>query len=134
MSRDFGSLMLRLGVGGLMLLHGIHKLINGHDYIISQLQESGLPKVLWLGVPISEVLAPILLILGFATRISAFLIAFTMVMSIVLVKGVEGFFINPATGGVNAELNILFLIAAITIMFIGPGKLAIYQGDKGIFK
>ncbi len=134
MSRDFGQLLIRLGVGGLMLLHGIHKLVHGHDFIIEQLQSHGLPKLLWLGVPITEVLAPILIILGFATRISALLISLTMVMSIYLVFGVSGFYLNPSTGGIMAELNVLYFLSSLSLVFTGAGRLAIYQGSKAIFK
>lgn len=129
MSTDFGKFLLRLGVGGLMILHGIHKLIHGHDFIINQLSAKGLPTWLWLGVPVGEVVAPLLLILGVATRASATVIAFTMFMSIFLVKGMAGFGIDPGSGGLNAELNILYFVSALAIAFIGPGKIRLVKGN-----
>lgn len=112
-----------------MILHGIHKLIHGHDFIINQLSSKGLPTWLWLGVPVGEVIAPLLLILGIATRVSGTIIAFTMFMSIFLVKGMAGFGIDPGSGGLNAELNILYFVSALAIAFIGPGKIRLVKGN-----
>lgn len=41
--QDLGKFILRLGVGGLMIFHGIHKIIHGHDMIIEQLAAKGFP-------------------------------------------------------------------------------------------
>ncbi|MTG97423.1 DoxX family protein [Myroides albus] len=127
MGTDFGKLLLRLGVGGLMIFHGIYKLIHGHDFIINQLSAKGLPTWLWLGVPIGEVVAPLFLILGIASRFSAAVIAFTMVMSIFLVNGMA-VFNTTNTGGLAGELNLLFLFSSLAIAFIGPGKFRLYKG------
>ncbi len=56
---DFGLLLLRLATGGLMLPHGIAKIIKGHDKIEIMLTAKGLPSWLWVGVPFSEILAPL---------------------------------------------------------------------------
>lgn len=114
-----------------MIFHGIYKLIHGHDFIINQLSAKGLPTWLWLGVPIGEVIAPLFVILGIATRLSATLIAITMVMSIFLVKGM-GIFNLTNTGGLAGELNLLFLFSALAIAFIGPGRIKLYSGS-GLF-
>lgn len=131
--QDLGKLILRLGVGGLMIFHGIHKIIHGHDMIIEQLAAKGLPTWLWLGVPVGEIIAPILLIVGAFTRLSGVLIAFTMVMSMVLVKGGGSFAISATTGGIGAELNLLYLAGALAIAMIGPGSFRLYKGRKGWF-
>ncbi|WP_121964743.1 DoxX family protein [Myroides sp. N17-2] len=133
MNADFGKFLLRLGVGGLMIFHGIHKLIHGHDFIISQLKAHNLPELLWIGVPVGEIIAPIFLLVGFATRISGSIIAFTMFMSLFLVKGMANFNLDPNTGGLDAELNILYLLAALAIVFIGPGTIRLYKGKRGIW-
>ena len=132
MSADLGKFILRLGVGGLMIFHGIFKLIHGHDFIINQLSANGLPKWLWLGVPVGEIVAPLFLIVGFATRVSGAIIAFTMFMTFFLVKGMAGFSIDLNTGGLNAELNILYLMSALAITFIGPGSYRLYKGKSSI--
>ena len=43
MTDDAGKLVLRLSVGVLMLLHGIHKLLHGVDGIGGMLAGMGLP-------------------------------------------------------------------------------------------
>lgn len=125
MNSDFGKLILRIAVGGLMIFHGVHKVIYGHDFIVNQLEKHGLPSFLYIGVPIGEILAPLLLLVGVFTRISAAIIALTMLMSIYLVKGISGFDIDPNTGGLAAELNILYMLVALAIVWIGPGKLSL---------
>ncbi|MBB1139906.1 DoxX family protein [Myroides sp. WP-1] len=131
--QDLGKFILRLGVGGLMIFHGIHKIIHGHDMIIDQLAAKGFPTWLWLGVPVGEIIAPILLIVGAFTRLSGVLIAFTMVMSMVLVKGGGSFALSTTTGGLGAELNLLYLAGALAIAMIGPGSFRLYKGRKGWF-
>ena len=61
---DAGKLLLRLAVGGLMLFHGIHKLIDGVDGISGMLAAQGLPGFIAYGVLVGEVVAPCLLILS----------------------------------------------------------------------
>lgn len=131
--QEIGKLVLRFGVGGLMIFHGIHKLIYGHDFIIDQLNTAGLPKYLWFGVPVAEVLAPLGLILGFGTRIASLLIAFTMCMTFYLLFGWGGFALNEV-GGLKAELNLLFLMGSLSIYFLGSGKYSLYKGNKWYFK
>lgn len=130
---DAGKFILRVGVGGVMIFHGIHKLIHGHDFIVKQLESNSLPSFLWIGVPVAEIIAPLLLIFGVATRISSFLIAFTMLMTFFLVLGTTGLELNPATGGLKGELNLLFLIASVAILLIGPGKIRINKQKRGIW-
>nr|BDT26570.1 DoxX family protein [Bacteriovorax sp. HI3] len=120
-NENLAKLILRVTVGGLMIFHGIHKVINGHDFIRLKLTEVGLPEFIALGVPVGEVLAPALLILGYKTRLSALVIAFTMVMSIFLVFSDKLFSLNQ-NGGIAYELNIFFLLASIAIYFQGAGK------------
>lgn len=88
---------------------------------------------MWLGVPVGEIIAPILLIVGAFTRLSGVLIAFTMVMSMVLVKGGGSFALSTTTGGLGAELNLLYLAGALAIAMIGPGSFRLYKGKKGWF-
>lgn len=121
---DLGKLILRIAVGGLMLFHGVHKLISGHEHIAKMLSNAGLPTFLQYGVPVGEVLAPILIILGILTAPSALVIAFTMLFSIYLAYGEKLFTLN-AYGGWAPELNVLFMFAAISISLIGPGRLKV---------
>lgn len=121
---DLGRLLLRLGVGGLMIFHGIHKLFHGDEFIRSKLSEAGLPEFIALGVPVGEILAPALLILGLATRLSALTVAFTMLMSIFLAFSGRVWTLNQV-GGWVIELNVLFMLSALAIFFLGSGRYAI---------
>lgn len=123
-NENLAKLILRATVGGLMIFHGVYKLINGHDFIRSKLIDSGLPEFLTYGVPVGEILAPALIILGYKTRLSALVVAFTMVMSIFLVFSDKLFSLNQ-NGGIAYELNLFFLMASIAIYFQGPGQYAL---------
>src|SRR5690606_28869159 len=59
---DTGKLLLRVGLGVLILLHGIAKIMSGPGFILGLMEKSGLPPVLGYAVYIGEVLAPLLLI------------------------------------------------------------------------
>ena len=84
-------LLLRVFTGGLMLFHGIAKLIHGHDKIKDQLHAKGLAEAMWLAVPFAEILASILLIFGVFSRISGLVIAFAMILSLYLTTGFSAF-------------------------------------------
>ncbi|HJV20286.1 MAG TPA: DoxX family protein [Sediminibacterium sp.] len=127
--QDFGLLVLRLSIGGLLILHGLAKLFHGHEFIRGMLAEKGLPQFLWLGVPITEVLAPLLLILGVFSRMAGASIAVLMVLTIVLAHLPNAFTITE-TGGLEIELNLLYLFGALTICFTGPGGLALYRPTR----
>lgn len=132
-NQDIGKLLLRFTVGGLMIFHGIHKLIHGHDFIIQQLETAGLPKWMWVGVPIAEVVAPLAIILGIATKLSSLLIAFTMLMSLYLLYGWNLFQFSEV-GALKIEANVFFLMGAICIMLLGSGKYSVYKGRTSLLK
>lgn len=116
-----------------MLFHGIAKLIHGHDKIKALLSAKGLPEALWLGVPFTEILAPILLIFGVFSRISGLLIAFTMVFALYLTTGFHAFGLSK-TGGLNGELNFLFLLNGIVLYITGPGRYVLLSVNKRILQ
>lgn len=127
---DLGKLLLRLGVGGLMLFHGIHKMINGFQGIKDLLSANNLPEILWIGVPIGEILAPLCILIGVFTRISALLVAITMFFSIYLAHAAEVFQLGQS-GAPVIELNLLYLLAALALFFIGAGRYALYKREVG---
>lgn len=124
--KNIGLLVLRITVGGLMIMHGISKLINGHNFVAGKLAEKGLPEFIAFGVHIGEVLAPLGLIVGLFTRVSSLIIAFTMLMSIYLVFGTNAFTLTKF-GAFKAELNLFFMFSCIAIYFLGSGKYALSE-------
>lgn len=121
MNEAIGKLILRLVLGGTVLMHGIAKLSGGIDFISGTVTSAGLPAVLAYGVYLGEVVAPILVIAGFYARTGAAVIAINMLFAIGLVHGAE-FFTRNETGGWALELQAMFLLTAIAVALIGPGQ------------
>lgn len=128
-SIDAGLLTWRLTLGILMLMHGIYKLIYGLDYIEGLFAELGLPEFFALGVYVGEVVAPILLILGFRTKLAAIVFAFTMVVA-VFMSHLDHLFQLGKSGAWAIELNALFLFGAVGLIFTGGGKYALSTKNK----
>ena len=122
-NQDLGLLIFRLTLGGLMLLHGIAKIIHGVGGIEGMLSSKGLPTFFAYGVYIGEVIVPILLIIGFRTRIAAVVFAFNMFVAMLLAHSGDIFSLSKH-GGWAVELIGLFLFGAIALFFTGGGKYA----------
>jgi len=118
---DLGKLFLRLTLGGLLLFHGIAKLFHGVGFIEGELASHGLPTFLAYGVFIGELLAPLMVILGYQTRIGALLIVFNMLVAIALVHGHQLLALG-SNGGWALELQGFFLFTALSVIFLGPGR------------
>jgi len=118
---DLGKLIIRLTLGGLILFHGIAKLLNGVGFIEGALASHGLPSFLAYGVFVGEIIAPLMVILGYQTRIGALLIVFNMLVAIVLVHTNELLTLGR-NGGWALELQGFFLFTAVAVIFLGPGR------------
>ncbi|XOZ32664.1 DoxX family protein [Halomonadaceae bacterium KBTZ08] len=123
---DLARLMLRLALGFLILLHGISKLINGIGPIEDLLAAHNLPVLLAWGVLIGEILAPGMLILGIHTRVAAVLITVNMLFAFVLAHQHQVLALK-ANGGWALELQALFLINALAILLLGPGRYRVHS-------
>jgi putative oxidoreductase len=121
---DVGKLILRLTLGILVLLHGLSKISGGVGGIEGMLQGVGLPSYLALGVYIGEVLAPVLVLIGFYARIGAFLIVANMLFAIVLAHRPDLLNLGEH-GGWALELQGFFLFTALALTFMGPGRASI---------
>jgi putative oxidoreductase len=119
---DAGLLVLRLGLGALLLFHGVYKVTQGVAWIAGPLSGAGLPAWLQYGVYIGEVLAPVLVILGLWTRPAAFVIAIDMFMAIFLARRGDVSKVNPAGGGWAIELELMYLAAALALALAGGGR------------
>jgi putative oxidoreductase len=124
MREDLGKLILRLTVGVLMLLHGVAKVSGGVGGIGGMLQSAGLPAALAFGVYVGEVLAPLLVIIGFYARIGALIMVVNMLFAIGLAH-TKDIFLLTKTGGWAIELQAFFLFSALAVALIGPGRYAI---------
>ncbi len=126
LSEDLAKLLLRLTVGGLVLLHGIFKLTHPEmlSFIGSAFQDSHLPASLAYLIYIGEILAPVMVIAGFKTRLGAKLIAFTLLVAILLVHLPQLFTLGQG-GGSAIELQLMFLFGSLAIAGLGAGKYAV---------
>ena len=123
---DAGKLMLRVTLGVLILFHGIDKIVHGIGPIQGMLTGMGLPAVLAYGVYLGEVLGPVLLVSGFHARIGAGLIAINMVFAILLAHTGDLLSLSPH-GGWRLELQGMYLVSALALACLGPGRYSINQ-------
>ena len=121
-----GKFILRVALGGILLLHGIAKLKNGVDWMAGPLTAHGLPAALAYGAYIGEVVAPLMLIAGFYARIGALLVCIHMLFALFLVHMGELFKLNEM-GSWSIEFQALLLFSALTVFLIGPGKAGINE-------
>jgi putative oxidoreductase len=122
-SDDVGKLVIRLVLGVLILMHGINKLINGVNHIEQMAQGVGLPGVVAYGAYIGEAVGPILLILGFYSRVGATLIAINMIFAIGLAHRGEILQLTQH-GGWALELQGMYLFTAVGLALTGAGRIA----------
>lgn len=125
---SLGLLILRIALGVLMLLHGIAK-IGNTSFIGGMLTEKGLPSFLSYGVYITEIVAPILILVGFRTRLSAAVYVFGALFALFLVHAAQLFLLNQ-NGGWELELLGLYIAGGITLFFTGGGKIAISSTNQ----
>ncbi|MDD5406347.1 MAG: DoxX family protein [Sulfurovaceae bacterium] len=124
MKSDYGKLVLRFMVGGMMLLHGLDKLAHGIDFIKSTLVSHNLPVILAYGVYVGEVLAPLFLIAGYKSRLAAVAIVFDMLMAIYLVH-MKDIFSLSSVGAWAIETEMFYLLGSLSIILLGSGKYAV---------
>jgi putative oxidoreductase len=126
-SDDAGKLVLRLTVGILILFHGVAKLLNFETAtagIVKQVAAMGLPDYVAYGVYVGEVLAPLMLILGFFTRLGGLLVVANMMFALVLVHSSQLLMLSKQ-GGWLLELQGFYLLGGLAIYFLGSGKFAV---------
>ncbi|QEF99149.1 Putative oxidoreductase CatD [Stieleria maiorica] len=109
-----GLLVLRVGIGCLMLVHGLAKL-NG----FGEMSES-FPDPIGLGSKLSLVMAigaevgcSLLLIIGLATRLATLPLAFTMIVALFVVHGADPWKVK--------ELAAMYLLVYVSLAATGPG-------------
>jgi putative oxidoreductase len=126
---DIGLLVLRLTVGVLMLFHGIAKLIHGLSGIEGLLTGKGLPALLSYGVYLGEIIVPLLLAIGYRTRLASVIFVINLLFALFLVHANDIFSLST-TGGWEVELIGLYLFGALALFFTGAGKYAISKSNK----
>lgn len=121
MTDDLGKLLLRLMLGIFMLFHGYAKIVKGVSGIEASLIGIGWPAWVAYGAYIGEVIAPLLVILGFYARLGGLLIAVNMIFAIVLSHSHQLTDLGRS-GGWALELQGFFLLTGLVVALIGAGR------------
>ena len=112
---DLGLFILRIGISALMLTHGIPKLMKLLEGNFEFGDPIGLgPTVSLILAVIGEVFAPVLMIVGYKTRLAAIPAAITMAVAV--------FVVHAADPIGTKEKALLFLIGFVVIAICGAGK------------
>jgi putative oxidoreductase len=125
LNADTGKLIVRLSVGGLMLFHGVAKIMHpaSLDFIGGMLSANSLPGFLAYGVYIGEVLAPLMVIAGYQSRVGGLLMAINMLVALFLAHSGDIFSLSQH-GGWAIELQMFYLLSSVAVVFLGSGRLA----------
>lgn len=121
MQEDIAKLILRISVGGLLLFHGIDKILHGVSFIEGMLSAHDLPDVVTYGVYIGEIVAPFMLLAGLFTTLAAMIIIVNMIMAILLVYS-DSLFSLTEHGAWSIEVPMLYLTGAVVIILLGAGR------------
>jgi len=115
---DLALLILRISSGGLMLTHGIPKINMLFASPIQFADPFGFgPTLSLIFALIGEVVAPILIIIGFKTKIATIPSIITMFVAAFIVHA------NDDLG--TKEKALLFLASFVVILLAGAGKYSI---------
>lgn len=112
------TLLLRLGLGILMMSHGYQKLIHFTEYQTKFMDFMGLGSTMSLALVVfAEFFCSLFIILGLFTRLSTIpLIIATCVM---VFKAHNGDILG------EAETAALYLMGYLVLFFTGPGKISV---------
>ena len=125
---DVGLLIVRIALGGIIFFHGFHKLVHGTGDQFQILASSGIPGQFIYFVYVSEVLAPVLIVLGILTRISSLTIIATMIVVFYALPFPIGLDVH---GAMNIESQLYFLLLPIALFFTGPGRYTLTKNNSG---
>lgn len=115
---NFGILILRLGLGVLMLNHGYGKLVHFNEMKGNFTNFLGMGSTLSLTLDIfAEFFCSIFLILGLFTRLAV--IPILIAMSVALFKAHHGELFGAG------ERATIYAACCIALLFCGPGKVSV---------
>ena len=122
------GLILRVTLAVVMFPHGAQKVFGwfgGHGFkgTMKSFTGSGIPTVFALLAIAAESLGSLALAVGLFTRVAAFGIACVMLVAIVTVHRLNGFFMNWEGNqkGEGFEYHLLALAMAISLIIVGAG-------------
>jgi len=125
---DIGLLIVRIALGGIIFFHGFNKIIHGIADQWAILESNGIPGVFIYFVYVSEVLAPLLVVLGILTRLSNLTIIVTMIVIFYALPFPIGL---DEHGAMNIESQLYFLLLSVALFFTGPGNYVLKKNNSG---
>jgi len=125
-SDALGKLILRLTLGGLILFHGVSKVLNpaAIDGISKNLATMGLPGAFGYAVYLGEVLAPLLILLGLYSRVGGLLVMINMIFAVLLNHTAQIMTLSKS-GGWALELQGFYFLCGLAVFFLGSGRFAV---------
>ncbi|MDN5762422.1 MAG: DoxX family protein [Microlunatus sp.] len=130
--RDITLLLIRLGLGGIMIWHGLTRWIlttDGVPAYIDYLTQFGVPFPTYSawGVTILELVGGVFLILGALTPLVAILALVQQVLTISYTNYWRGPDLVAADGSYAGgwEYNVVLGLLALVLLSFGPGRVAI---------
>ena len=113
-----GLLVLRLGMGGLMLTHGVPKFMNLIQGNLDFGDPIGIGSTLSLILTVvGEAICPLLIIIGYRTRLASIPAIITMAVAVFVVHGAD-----PIA---TKEKALLYLVGFMVIALTGAGKFSV---------
>ena len=111
-------LLLRLGVGILMMNHGYDKLVHFSKYQSEFMNFLGMGRTLSLALVVfAEFFCSLFLILGLFTRFAT--IPLIITMCVIIFKLNNGYIFG------DAELPALYLAGYLVLLLVGPGRVSV---------
>jgi putative oxidoreductase len=111
-------LVLRLGVGILMMVHGYDKLVHFSEYQGKFMNFLGIGTTMSLALVVfAEFFCSLFLVLGLFTRLAAIPLIVTMCVALFKAHNAE------FTG--DGEMASIYLTAYMVLLFVGPGKVSV---------
>ena len=127
MSNNIAKLILRVSLGGLILLHGIFKLTHEIDPIKHIFIAHHIPEMLAYSIYLVELVGALFLIIGWQSRIWASLIAIEMLCAIYLTK-LSAITHLSTNGAWSIEREVLFFALALAVALLGSGRFGVDRG------
>jgi len=111
-------LVLRLGLGILMMYHGYDKLVHFSEYQGKFMNFLGIGSTVSLALVVfAEFFCSLFLILGLFTRLAA--------IPLIIVTCVIIFKVNHGNVFDDGEMAALFLSGYLVLLFVGPGRVSV---------
>ena len=116
--KNWGLLLIRVGLAAAFLFHGISKLMD-MDMTIGFFSSLGLPAFMAWVVAVVETLGGVAMLFGAFTFVAGIALAIIMFFSIVLVKFGAGFF--------AFEFELMVMLTALGVALTGAGRYSMHS-------